>query len=187
MEEVGEVELPPDFSLEIPREGLLWLFMSGIGEELIYEYNIGWSEKMGRVVIPIYDGDNLIGVQCRAVFTGQVPKYMNRKGNSKGVFWANTASYSKVVITEDILSAIKVGRLYGACSTLGTVLHDSIIAKYLLDKEVIVWYDGDEAGRKGSAKAMKALNMMGVDCREVLTDKDPKEYNIKEARDIICG
>lgn len=140
---------------------------------------------MGRVVIPIYDGDNLTGVQCRAVFEGQVPKYMNRKGNSKGAFWAHTALYDTVVITEDILSAIKVGRLCGACSTLGTVLHDSIIAEHLLDKRVLVWYDGDEAGRKGSAKAMKALAMMGVTCVEIQTEDDPKEYNLNEMRDII--
>lgn len=191
MEEQGELELPSDFDLDIPDYGRVWLLKGGVGAHLVKKYNIGWSEKMNRVVLPVFEEGTLTAVQSRSVWDAQQPKYLNKKGSSSALFWAKDSVRlervtDSLVITEDILSTIRVGRLNDCVSTLGTILSDRTATK-LLERynEFLIWYDGDEAGLRGARKGKKALEMQGGKVHLIKTDKDPKEYNNDEIKNII--
>lgn len=180
------VELPKDFTLDIPDKNALWLYKAGISAELARSYGIGYSEYYDRVVLPVYDGEDLVAMQMRAT-DGRNPKYINPKGpkTHAALFKAGIPDNSPVIV-EDILSAIKVGRVKYAVSVLGTSLTDlraSRIAKE--STSVTIWMDSDDAGRSGARKAQKQMNLLGIPNRIISTEKDPKLHTLNEIRRII--
>lgn len=194
--DIGEMALPDDFTLDIPPIGLRWLLQAGVSAPVAKHYQFGWSEKMARVVMPVFDGGHrLRTTQSRAVYPDQKPKYMNkRSGDMTSVaFYSDDALLlgdplcEGYVITEDILSCVRTGRLLPSVSTLGTNLSDKLAVGGLrrLGAPAYIWYDGDEAGINGARKARKTLTLLGVPCKIIKTELDPKEYNNDEIRDII--
>lgn len=195
LREVGEIALPSDFDPVVPRDGLLWLLKAGVSAVVATKYNVGWSGSMGRVVIPVYDeAGRLRTTQSRAVYDGQTPKYMNKKSgdmaavcfHSDDALLLDDPITEGIVVTEDILSAIRVGRLMPAISSLGTHVSDKIAVQLARSTDIVyVWYDGDEAGLRGAAKAKKTLELQGLDVRLIKTELDPKEYSNDEIRRTI--
>lgn len=194
----GTCALPDDYKIAddtMPREAWLWLLKSGVSSSLARHYKFGYSESLGRVVLPVWDRqERLVAVQNRAIHSSQKPKYLNIKGGgSHAVFESDDATFIEnpitdtLVITEDILSTVRAGRVCPAISTLGTTLHYSVASSILLQPytRVLIWYDGDEAGVRGAIKAKKVLTLLGIPCSVIDTDKDPKEYNNEEIREII--
>lgn len=195
--EVGTLELPDDLTYDIPPEGRVWLAKAGVPRYLADAYEIQYSPSMARVVIPVWDKFNsykLLAVQCRAVFDGDKPKYLNKSGGdttavllwSKPDYRLKEPPRNRVVLTEDAMSMIRVGRMYEAVSSLGTYLSPKHVSKILDEYGVVyIWYDGDEAGINGAAKAKKALEMQGAEVHVITTDKDPKMYSNDEIMRII--
>ena len=91
------------------------------------------------------------------------------------------------VLTEDILSAIKV-RWYTTlpCIALrGTALRTDTLALIVLNyTRVLVFLDGDTAGRVGSTKASKLLDTVNIPHVIINTPDglDPKDLKPKELR-----
>jgi len=178
------IKLPDDFTLEIPDKALAWPLSYGINDDVCRGYGFGWSEKLNRFVMPVYDdNDNLKAVQSRAI-DGFVPKYLNR---GKYLFWSlDSSNTDYVVITEDMLSTVKVGFCAKAVSTLGTSIStknaSTIVKRY---RKIYVWYDNDEAGMNGAKKVRKELMMQGADVRIIHTEEDPKAYTRSQIKDIL--
>lgn len=193
LEERGSLSLPDDFTLDIPKEGLQWILKAGVGSDIAKAYRFGWSESMSRVVLPVFENEQLQAVQCRAVLAGQKPKYVNKTGQSKCALFHSDDKHllndpipDTVVLTEDILSAVRVGRIQHSAASLGTSLSDKAAARLLLEyKNFIIWYDGDEAGVKGSRKVKKVLDMQGGNTYFVRTKYDPKDFNNEEIKRIL--
>lgn len=193
--EQGDVRLPSDFTDDVPPHACAWFLKAGIAVSVAKSYNIGWSPSMNRVILPVTaPNGSLEAVQCRAVHKDQQPKYLNRAGGKKGgiLFHSNPdllrddLAPNWFVITEDILSAIRVGRYCSAISTLGTTFHTKAMLPYLQSGSgVILWYDGDQAGVKGMAKAKKELDLLGIPCKMIKTELDPKGYSDDEIQQII--
>lgn len=185
-----EVALPEDYTLDVPSWVAVWYFQYGISAELARAYGIGYSPSLHRIVLPVYsDTGKLVAVQMRAANSNVQPKYLNPEGPSVrgAVFRATAPIFSGVtVVVEDILSAIKIGRVAHACSILGTKMTDAranyIAARY---HTAIVWLDSDKAGRVGAAKAMRKLEMQGMRVRQVVTPKDPKTYTLDVIRSTL--
>lgn len=182
--------LPPDFTLDIPPIHAVWLYKAGIFASTAVQYSIGWSEKLQRIILPVYKDGKLIYTQARAVHKGQ-EKYLNRCGEAREKILFRSAwskyllSAEVVVLTEDILSAIRTGIYLPSYSTLGTELTDT--AAFLLSKRkfVIVWYDNDKGGHTGSIKVVKKLESIGVPCINYKGIQDPKYYTNQELIDIF--
>ena len=188
----GVLELPKDFTTTIPPEGAQWLLKAGISTSVTLDYTIGWSEKLGRVVMPVYDGATLVAVQSRAVYKGQTPKYWNTNARHNVMFKATPrgvpALKDTVVITEDILSCIRVGKIIPCRSSLGTSVSKVMVTELLKTfSTVLVWYDGDEAGERGAVKARRNLLLQGAEVSVINTMLDPKDYNNEEILDYIIG
>lgn len=185
--------LPRDYSLNIPMDAAVWFMQYGISPELAQQYKIGWSEYFNRIVIPVYEdwdhtGPSLSAVQMRAINPNDKPKYLNPGGAAirKALFWATTWDREVLVLTEDVLSAIKVGRKFDACSLLGTTMTDERAAKIAMHYDtVVLWLDGDKAGRAGVKDAAKQLAFQGVKCYKVISERDPKTYTQSEIEDHI--
>ena len=178
--------LPDDITADLPSEGLVWLRKAGIDEDLRAEYNICYSPSIKRVLLPAYDNDGrLTYVQARAVFEGQSPKYVNQAAIKKPLFHSHQAVTSEVVLTEDILSAIKVGQVFSAISLLGTKPVDTLLPALMPFDEVFVWLDPDDAGINGSIKIAHYCSLLGKPVYRVHSDKDPKYYSRQEIKQFI--
>ena len=110
LDHTNKLELPNDYDTNIPIQGRLWLYEAGITESVWKEHHIGYSEHLGRVVLPVYDDNgNLVWYQCRAVHEGQTPKYIQPSRGRDNVYFLKrprSTDMHRAVIVEDILSAI---------------------------------------------------------------------------------
>lgn len=184
------IQLPKDYTREIPPAGLIWLSRGGITSALADKYNIGYSAYYNRVFLPVFQGDTLVYYQARAIFKGQVPKYINPKVQKDTLRFTSLESEQQesVVVVEDILSAIRVGEIKGhaGCSILGTTASASDLSYINSFKEIKLWFDPDEAGKKATMQIKRSLSLLGRDVRVITSDKDPKEYTRVELEEILC-
>lgn len=182
--------LPKDYTLDVPVRKMLWYLQYGIDADLAREYRIGYSEKLDRIVLPVYEGDELTALQMRATDKWVKPKYLNPHGPkvNSAVFTTHTNHHGITVVVEDILSAIKVGKVAHATSILGTNMTDARAMKIARDNHTaILWLDNDKAGKAGRVDAVRQLQMQGMTVYTVESDKDPKKYNTDEIKLYLRG
>lgn len=196
------VRLPPDHNDDIPLVGRLWLYGGGLSPSIWKEYGFGYSESLQRVILPVYDSTGkLIWYQGRAVHVGQRPKYLNptvpKDGrmfiSSRGTTITDTTT---VIVCEDILSAIRVGKAASVFNTLtdtfvgvsllGTKLTTESINALGNAKRVISWFDADGAGTRARAELYKAVGIFTT-VNSIRSDRDPKRYSDQDIRRYIEG
>jgi hypothetical protein len=187
------LELPWDFSTELSRECILWLSKYNITSEEVREFNIGFSKRMNRLILPVYNEDGvLIYYQGRNL--GNVskhnPKYLNvRQIGAKNVYFNNytraVESPNALFIVEDILSAIKVGRVYKSKALLGSYFPKDFYSTIPLDIEAIyIWLDDDKyLTALAEAKRLKLLTNKFI--RVIKTQQDPKCYDAQYIKELI--
>lgn len=182
--------VPPDATLDIPVEKLDWLLKYGITASEREYYKIQYTPKYDRIVIPVYDEQLLVGSVSRRLNSTTPCKYITRTIGTGQVFKAirKEVKYPYVlVITEDILSAIKVGRQFNAVSLLGTGVSDSKVAKTLRYVQtfdicaVIVWLDNDTAGHRATKQFTDRWKLISdIPVIGVCTQHDPKVYQCSD-------
>ncbi len=178
--------LPSDFTLEIPLHGRLWLYTGGLSESDWRELGFGYSKEWERVVMPIYKDNQLIWYQARAILQGQKPKYVQpSKDRQEIMFIKHTKLKERIVIVEDILSAVRVSKHIAAASLLGTKITTAQAAELSKYKRVTLWLDNDKAGRQGAYKIKKTLSLL-VDVDSVVTEEDPKVLSDEQIKEILC-
>lgn len=181
------LDLPNDYTEELPRHARAWLFKAGITPSVWKQYRIGYSERLDRVILPVFDStDKIIWYQCRALQKGQKPKYLQpARDRSEIIFTTgNREDLQRVIIVEDILSAIRVGKHIPTVSLLGTKITTQQAANLSKYNEVTTWLDADTAGRKGSYKIRKTLSLV-TNVSNILTPLDPKELSDKEIQEHL--
>lgn len=189
----------PDEPLVVPRkatsrmtmDAIRWLWKYDISDEQIALYGIkyvaegvflGMSNQeiyyRNRVFLPCYgDQGDIKFYQLRSI-DKQEPKYYT--AGKKDLFISKQFQTQYVVLVEDMLSAIRVGELASCIGLMGTSLDDkkalTIASKYDM---ILIWMDGDKAGREASKKLKKKLELL-ADVVEIKTDRDPKCHKIAE-------
>lgn len=189
------MELPSDFTTAIPQDHALWLYKAGIGVLDINRLGFGYSERLSRVILPVYADGTLVYLQARATrFPEQQPKYLNIAGANKGAILYRQAPLdlpplldNTVVLTEDILSAARIGAVTTSFSLLGTKLSDGQANKIGVYDTVIFWLDGDDAGIKGARKGSQKLQFLVNTIKVIRTPLDPKCYSQRLIRKILNG
>lgn len=152
-----------------------------------------WSDSHNRLAVThyrYYEGlPVLMHVWLRDI-DGRTPKWLfvgdktiphyRSTGNINNVPIRN-----KLVVTEDCLSAWRCYPYADVLSLGGTNVNKKEFLPILLKyKKLIVWTDGDDAGRKASHEfAMKYRIFRDV--REIRTRKDPKEFFDREIKEIL--
>jgi len=149
-----------------------------------------------RLMFPIIDvRGNVIGFGGR-VMDDSKPKYLNSPetvifNKRKNLFALNVAKKSKqgrIILTEGYMDAIALHQ-YGidcAVASLGTALteeHAQLLAKYTT--QVVLTYDGDEAGQNATRRAIPMLEKAGLQVKILRMQgaKDPDEFLIKYGAD----
>lgn len=142
-----------------------------------------------RVMFPIIDvRGSVIGFGGR-VLDDSKPKYLNSPdtlvfNKSRNLFALNLSKKSKqgrIILTEGYMDTIALHQAGFDCAvaSLGTSLtedHAKLLANYT--KEVVISYDGDQAGINAAQRAIGLLEKTGVNVRvlRVTGAKDPDEY-----------
>jgi len=184
-----EIKLPYDFSEDMPKTALQWFYKYGIFKEDIAKFHFGFSSKYNRIILPIFEGETLVYYQSRSLDTPSKinPKYINvRQVNAKNVYFKNFShSENKdLVVVEDILSAIKVGKVTNTVSLLGSYIPKSFYKLCEDFDTIFLWLDRDKL--KSSIMYSKQLRLLtGKRVAVILREKDPKEYTEEEITLIL--
>ena len=142
-----------------------------------------------RLMFPIIDvRGNIIGFGGR-VMDDSTPKYLNSPetlifNKRKNLFGLNLAKKSKMgymILVEGYMDAIALHQ-YGfdcAVASLGTSLteeHAVLLSRYT--EQVVLIYDGDEAGQRATRRAIPMLEKAGIQVKvlRMRDAKDPDEY-----------
>lgn len=166
-----------------PKAAKLWLYKVGLSNPEIRKLGFYWNENMERVVLPVLDGLKVCYWQART-FDPDLPKYINPSVNPKPMYKIGEGPV--LCLTEDILSAVKVGRVTEAWSLLGTSISASSAAEIAQKgKPVRIWLDPDGAGIKGRGKIVKDLRAYGVDARIIRANLDPKFYQTQQIKEYL--
>ena len=142
-----------------------------------------------RLMFPVIDiRGSVIGFSGRILDDGE-PKYMNSPetlvfSKSHNLFALNLAKKSKmgyIILSEgniDVVAMHQAG-IDCAVASLGTSLTPEqarLISRYV--NEVVIAYDGDQAGQKASQRAISILQQLDMKVRvlRMTGAKDPDEY-----------
>ena len=182
----GKLVLPKDVTTDIPLQGRLWLYKGGITETQWKEMGVQYSEELQRVILPVYRNNELVWFQARAVHKQQKPKYL-QPSHDKGdiMYQVIPDKPTKVaVLTEDILSAKRVGKFVNTYSLLGTkILTGQAIRLAKYDK-VYTWLDNDKAGISGAYNIRRALHLL-TNVGNLTSEVDPKNLSDQEIEEIL--
>lgn len=160
-----------DFA-EWPPAARLWFARAGLHGGDAGRMGARYDPQAGRVVLPCGGGF----WQARALSKGQLPKYLAPDVDK---VYPTFGVAQRITLTEDILSAYKVGQVGEGWCMLGTSLPPELLARILRSgKAVNVWLDNDKGainrGQVAARKVLKALRAAGVECRNICTEQDPK-------------
>jgi len=190
----ASVALPAPLNTDVdtwPQQACAWLYKAGIGKPEIAQLGAYWHEPSGRVVLPVVENGAVVYWQARDPHwtrASQRPKYVNPpmdKSALVAAYGENAGSGSEIVLTEDILSAFRVGQVTQAWALLGTNLTDAVLARLLATRQpVAVWLDPDAAGRKAARTIKRRLESCGIPARLIQTDRDPKLLSRKEIASV---
>ena len=163
-----------------PKEYRVWLYKAGLSNDAIERLGFYWHPVTQRVVMPVFDAGELVYWQARSL-NPNVPKYINPAVVRGTVVPRYGRGGPCIVLTEDILSAVKVGYVNEAWSIMGTSLPDKVALQLVqAARPVLVMLDPDDAGRKGTAKIIDQLRLLGLQVGTFMGRADPKLLSLKE-------
>lgn len=169
-----------------PEPCRVWLLKAGLCSADLPGLGAYYHPPSQRVVLPVLGpSGRVLFWQARAV-DGRQPKYLAPPVNKASVIPVYGKA-TKVTLTEDLLSAYKVGRVGEGWSMLGTSINDNMLAALLRRGcAVNVWLDPDAAGQRGAAKVLAKLRAVGLVCRNIISKVDPKLVHLSEIKELIA-
>lgn len=181
---------PREYNLDNwPSEAKLWIYKAGLSRADAGVLQLYWHAPSDRVIIPVLcaDGSGSMFYQARAYQKGRTPKYLGPTPKPAKLI-ARWGQYHTPSLTEDLLSAIKIGMAGGeGWCLLGTRITDHQLATLLKRGcTVQVCLDPDPPGQRGAETIMKQLRAYNVPCKNIVMPKDPKLLHLAELKDYVC-
>jgi hypothetical protein len=187
----GVVRLPYDASLALPSDVCAWLSKYGITDNEIADHNFMWSDLQERLIFPVYgDGFELLFYQGRSFSKNPAaPKYLTR-GQSEDVFHVikgkNVVDNGSCVLTEDLISAIKVSRQTTAMPLWGSHIgRDRLSALSKMFFYLSIWLDNDKLRESMAFRQNATVFFDRV--TSIVSDLDPKEYNDSQIQSFLTN
>jgi len=160
-------------------------------EELSIEWDLKQTSNYGeykyRILAPVFYKGKPVTYQCRDYTGKQTPPYKacsmsNEVMHHKHILYGmDKVRERSVILVEGIADAWRVGP--GSCATFGVEYTQEQITVILKEyDEVFIWYDPDEAGEENAEKLYYDLDIHGIDCEIICSDKDPGDMDQDEAR-----
>lgn len=184
-----EIALPWDITNDLQERVLQYLNSFYLTKQEIKENNILWSDSIQRICFPVFNGDKLLAWQGRYLGEDKTkPKWFSQ-GNLKEILHIiKPKRNSTLVLTEDIISAIRVGNQENFCASPLFGSHIDIKKLYQYDfaispNQYILWLDKDKEIE--SYKFTQNARQSGLPCATIVTDRDPKTYTHMEIKIIL--
>lgn len=170
---------------EWPPAAAVWLLKAGLGRPEIARLGAYYHPDTDRVVLPILEGSAPVFWQARSV-TGRLPKYLSPPvGRDK--LLPRYGSSDTITLTEDLLSAFKIGLVAEAWCLMGTHANLRLIAALLERKApVALWLDPDAPGRHAAQRVHKQLTAYGIEVRRIRSERDPKLHTFDQIKEYLC-
>lgn len=174
-----------DITFDIPAPALLWLNKYGVTERERLDNKIFYDHTKDYLCLPIFDGERLVCTNSRYFGSNpEHPKYVT-KGWKSGHFKVFPNPNRIFVLTEDYISALRVGRQYNAIPLLGASMPLELCLSLLARADcILVWLDPDK--RDDCIKISNRISQY-KESSAILTEKDPKDYNDDEINQFIQG
>jgi hypothetical protein len=173
------------FTARIPAVALQWLYRYQVTDKEIHDHGICWNPAKDCLVLPVFDGSRLVVTNSRYFGDNpDHPKYVT-KGYKNQHFKLFPRDGNTLVLCEDYLSALRVGRKYSAIPLLGAHVPLDLVLPLLGRYScILVWLDPDKR-----LEAIKAANRISqyISSRAVLSDRDPKEYTDEEIARFVSS
>lgn len=170
---------------EWPLQARVWLYKAALTNEDIAALGCYYHPPTKRVVLPVLDKGELIYWQARRIFGETGPKYINPVV-PRGSVVPRFGSGPAIILTEDILSAVRCGMACEAWSLMGVKLCEQVLARLMADgRPVLVWLDPDKAGWNGAAAIKRTLELASVPHAVINSAKDPKLHSRAEVAQQI--
>lgn len=190
---VNQQPLTPFLLNHYPLDALIDLGLSNADEKDIFN---------DRIMIPIHDlYGNPIGFGGRIYRSHDSSKYVNTKAtrifDKSSILYNYHRAHQKIgkdgtiIVMEGYFDVIRAASI-GVCNCvapMGTSLtkrHVAILKRVV--RQVILCFDGDEAGEIATIHALPLLEEAGLDTKIVrLEEKDPDEFILKRGADAFLA
>lgn len=162
-------------------------FKYGLEYKDVEDQGVKFASEIGRLYFPIYDYRGyVVGEILRAVSSSQKPKtLLNKFSDNVCLLYAPLGIDYKdrLVLVEDIISALKVNKVAPCMALLGTNCPDNCLSmlKQMGIKTIHLMLDGDDAGLAASLKLQHKLSPFFSTSNIILPQgHDPKDMTIGE-------
>lgn len=212
-----KVKLPEDFKLikcqgsdsRWNRVAYEYLMRRGVSDAQIQAKKIGYSlvgKFRYRVILPVYEGEALVGLVGRVFVRDMEPPYLNSIGEKTLYNLPTTHRNKLAILLEGAFDALAVERQIGqeyftddklkpdALAVLGHDLTDRQLELLEPYETIILWMDPDVAGVKGLLRTAPQLQRIGKRVKLVVPkmdgvtlEYDPSELTKPEMRSILRG
>jgi 5S rRNA maturation endonuclease (ribonuclease M5) len=146
--------------MTFPQHILNWLHGRGLSDNAIA--TLRWNGK--RIGIPVAKDDGTVFFKWRKdpASTDDTPKYVADFGGSRSLY--GKVEGETVIVCEGELDALLLidRGLSAVSSTTGASNWDARWDSRFKNKQVVVWYDDDEAGRMGADKVATRLSRQSL-------------------------
>lgn len=185
--ESTQIVLPGDCDVAYPQKALEWVGQYELTKNDLLANKALWSESLKRLIFPVFGDGNIIAWQGRYFGEEKKVKWYG-KGNLKDTFnILGNKSSNKLILVEDIISAIKVSRFTSAMPLYGSSVGVERFKRLykIIDRktQVVIWLDPDM--KQKSITEHRRGVLCGIDTRIIYSDKDPKEHKYEEIKNIL--
>lgn len=169
----------------LPERCVEWLDQYDLNDNEI-DGKFLWSEQFQQLIYPIYDDNkNLVFYQGRSFHQdGEKHTKYHTQGLANKIYHMFGPESCAIIVVEDLISAIKVGRQFRCMPLWGSEIGPERV-RMLSERfcELWIWLDKDKAGFSMKAR-LQALPYFDL-VKSVITEKDPKEYNNDQIKGIL--
>lgn len=181
--------LPDDTSTEFSDVAIQWVQQYGITVEELFKHDVKFSAKYNQLIFTWYDdSNNLLAWQARNFGTGRRKYFTSGNINVLCPIFRFSdhlgASDSTLTLVEDCLSAIKIARQSDCMPALGSGIGLPKLSRVAgLYSRLNVWLDSNMF--QNSLEICSQGTLVGLSCRPIYTDLDPKCYSDTEIEQIL--
>lgn len=179
----------------IPKQARDWLYKYHITDAEISHYGIRWNPALtskqwdgptGALAMPIFENGKVVCVSYRLFDPDKTKSITLGYRSYTPLTTKPTGSYSKLVIVEDYISAIKVSRFLPCIPLLGSNLPDDAILRLSKGSTILlIWLDEDKCVT--AIKIAQKARLIGLEAHTIYTEKDPKEQSEEVIRGLLLG
>ena len=181
------INLPHDSTDVLPPIATQYLRKYSLTDQDKKLNTIMWSDHWQRLIFPYFNDTGLLAWQGRYLGTEtDKAKWFSQGNLQEFIHLIGNKNAKTVVLTEDVISAIRVSHNTSVCAShiFGSHVSANRMLKLLRFFDVVyIWLDKDKA--KESIQFSEKIRSFGGMSRCIITDKDPKEYSDTEITNYL--